>query len=203
MVLIAGLFGHRRPDDPAWLQWFHGAAQWVGAHWAVLAVVIPVLGLILAGIVNHYLALSRENRARRVSRGEVRARVHADLAARLLSHCSYVQAAIGNPEADPSAWRPGNTSLRKRSEMPDAIEVLGKNYVSFMAAIEKERRTIEALVRLGGQTRTRLEERIATGAADIIETYVPFIGDFGEVQQARRLSRFAGGARGQRESHTP
>jgi hypothetical protein len=180
--LVAGIFGHRRPDDPLVVQWLHAAAQWSGEHWAVLAVVIPVAGLIAAGIVNHYLALSRDNRARRVVRGEVRARVHADLAARLLSHCSYVQAAIGNPEADPIAWRPGNASLRTRAEMPDVVDALGKEYVSFMAAIEKERRSIDLL---GGNGR---QERIDDAARGVIEAYVPFICDFGEERQGRRLA---------------
>ena len=198
MVLIAGLFGHRRPDDPAWIQWLHAASQWIGAHWAVLAVLIPIAGLIVAAIVSHYLALARENRSRRLTRGEVRVRVHADLAARLLSHCTYVQTAIDDPALDPAAWRPGNTSLRRRAEMADAVDALGAEYVSFMAAIEKERRTIDGLVRLGAQTRDRLSERIHAGAFDIIETYVPFICDFGETQQARRLSKLAGDARARR-----
>lgn len=197
-VLIAGLFGHRHADDPIWVAALHAVAQWIGTHWAAIAVIVPVLGLIVAGIVNHYLALAREKRARRVMRDDVRARVHADLAARLLSHCSYIQTAIGDRDADPSAWRPGNTALRRRAEMPDAIEALGGDYVGFMAAIESERRTVDALVRLGIQTRDRLSERIGAGASDIIETYVPFICDFGEAQQARRLSRFAGGVRGRR-----
>jgi hypothetical protein len=173
--------------------------QWTATHWAALALIVPVLGLIAAGIVNHYLALSRENRTRRLGRSELRARVNADLAARLLSHCAYVQGAIGNPQADPSAWRPGNTALRKRGEKPDVVEALGRDYVSFMAAIEKERRTIDALLR---QTDGRMSaspdpvaERVSVGAREIVETYVPFICDFGEERQARRLSQAASDAR--------
>jgi hypothetical protein len=184
--LVAGLFGHRRSDDPLLVQWVHAATQSAAEHWAALAVVVPVAGLIVAGVVNHYLALVRDNRARRLGRGELRARVHADLAARLLSHCSYVQAAIGNPQADASAWRPGNAALRTRAEMPDVVEALGKEYVSFMAAIEKERRTTDPVAR-GGE---RLE-RIEAAARDIIETYVPFICDFGEERQGRRLAQIA------------
>jgi hypothetical protein len=181
--LFAGLFGHRRSDDPLVVQWLHAATQWAGDHWAALAVIIPVVGLIAAGIVNHYLALARDSRARRLGRSEVRARVHADLAARLLSHCSYVQSSIGNPEADPSAWRPGNASLRARAEMPDVVDTLGSDYVSFMAAIEKERRTIDVIARNGERS-----ERIDAAARDVIEAYVPFICDFGEERQGSRLA---------------
>jgi hypothetical protein len=197
VVLIGGLFGHRGPDDPVWLREFHAVTQWTAAHWAALALIVPVLGLIAAGIVNHYLALSRENRARRLSRSELRARVHADLAARLLSHCAYVQGAIGHPQADPRAWRPGNTTLRKRGEKPDVVEALGHDYVPFMAAIEKERRTIEELEhQLDGRgAPDRVAERVGAGAREIVETYVPFICDFGEERQARRLSQAASDAR--------
>ena len=151
----------------------------------MLAVIIPVAGLIAGGIVNHYLALARDGRARRLVRGDVRARVHADLAARLLSHCSYIQSGIGNPETDAGAWRPGNASLRTRAEMPDVVDALGKDYVSFMAAIEKERRTIDLLARNGA--RGRIDE----AARDVIEAYVPFLCDFGESRQAGRLSELA------------
>jgi hypothetical protein len=160
----------------------------------VLAVVIPVAGAIVAGIVNHYLALARENRARRVGRSELRARVFADLAARLLSHCSYVQSSIGNGRFEPSAWRPGNEKLHERAEMTDVVEALGKDYVPFMAAIESERRVIDALARLdpGAKTYAR---RVAQGAFDVVDAYAPFIGDFGEERQAVRLRKIAGDVR--------
>jgi hypothetical protein len=183
VVLLAGLFGHRRaPDDPVAVQWLHATLQWASAHWAALAVIIPVAGAIAAGIVNHYLAVARENRARRLTRGDVRARVYADLAARLLSHCSAIYAAVVNPgAADPQSWRVGNAGLRTRSETHDVVDALGQHYVSFMAAIEQERRTIDALARTG----------VAAGAVHIIELYVPFIDEFGEPVQARRLKKFA------------
>jgi hypothetical protein len=190
-VLLAGLFGRRHPGDPVAVQWLNAATQWVAAHWTVLAVLIPVAGLIAAGVVNHYLAVARDNRARRVSRGEVRSRVYADLAARLLAHCSEIRSAIGNPRATPAGWRDGNSALRARAEMPDVIETLGREYVSFMAAIDRERRTIDAFERHGAPAR----EQIDRGAADVIETYVPFISQFGETQQAHRLRRFASDAR--------
>ncbi|MGA8533165.1 MAG: hypothetical protein WB615_03535 [Candidatus Tumulicola sp.] len=168
------------------MQWFRAAIQWAGDHWAVLAVVIPVVGLIVAGIVNHYLALARDDRARRLGRSELRARVHADLAARLLSHCTYVQSAIGDEGADAGNWRPGNASLRTRAEMSDVVDVLGREYVSLMAAIERERRTIDALPRGGGR-----REGIDAAARDVIETYAPFIASFGEARQAQRLRALA------------
>jgi hypothetical protein len=187
--LVAGLFGHRHSGEPLIVTWFNAAAQWMGAHATVLAVVLPVLGLIVAGIVNHYLAVARDNRVRRLGRGETRARVHADLAARLLSHCSYIQGAIADPQADPKSWRPGNASLRARAEMADVVDVLGREYVSFMAAIEKERRAIDALAENG-----RRSDRIGLAARDVIETYAPFISDFGEARQAQRLLTFVGSA---------
>ena len=73
--------------------------QWLAAHWGVLAVVIPVCGAILAGILNHYLAVSRENRSRRISKGDVRGRVYKDLGARLLIHCRELQVASPTPAA--------------------------------------------------------------------------------------------------------
>ena len=190
-VILAGLFGRRHPDDPVAVQWLNAATQWIQAHWTVLAVIIPVAGLIVAGVVNHYLAVARDNRARRVSRGEIRSRVYADLAARLLAHCSEVRGAIGNAQADPESWRDGTAALRARAEMPDVIETLGREYVSFMAAIDRERRTIDAFERRGA----RAPEQIDRGAADVIETYVPFISQFGETQQAHRLRRLASDAR--------
>jgi hypothetical protein len=177
-VVLAGLFGHRRPSDPAYVTWFHDAAQWVTGHWQVLAVVIPVAGGILAGILNHALSVSRENRARRLSRADVRARVHADLAARLLAHCSYLQRAAAAAQLDAAAWRRSNANLRARAEMSDLIDVLGPRYVSFMATIEHERRVVD--------------ERAAIdpdGVRQIVRLYAPFIAEFGEPVQARRLER--------------
>jgi hypothetical protein len=184
--LIAGLFGHRRPDDPLPVRWLDAATQWAGDHWTILAVIIPVTGLIVAGVINHYLALARDARARRLGQGDVRARVHADLAARLLAHCSYIQTTVGDPAGHANDWRPGNASLRARAEQPDVIEVLGKQYVSFMAAIEKERRAIETTAR-DGQPR----KHFARAACDVVETYTPFICDFGEPVQGRRLAAIA------------
>ena len=184
IVLLAGLFGHRRPDDPFYVQWIHTATQWVGAHWAVLGVLIPVAGAIAAGIVNHYLAVARENRARRFTQGALRARVHADLAARLLAHCTQIALAVDAGRPDPHAWRSGNADLRRRGEMHDVIEVLGTQYVTFMAAIEHERRALDALE--AGRTDRR---RVSQSASTIVAAYVPFICDFGEERQARRLAR--------------
>jgi hypothetical protein len=182
--LLAGLFGHRHtePVSPV-IAPFSNAMQWAGAHWAVLAVIIPVGGAIVAGLLNHYLALARENRSRRVSRKETRARVYADLAARLLSHCSAVYGGLVNPvSADPVAWRSANASLRARSQMHDVVDALGGEYVSFMAAIEDERRRL-ATFSSGSVP--------AGGIAHIIESYVPFIDRFGEPVQAKRLQTFA------------
>lgn len=180
-VLLAGLFGHRHAAQAEVSSPVQDAIQWAGAHWAVLAVLIPVAGALVAAIVNHYLAVARENRTRRMTRGEVRARVYADLAARLLSHCSAVYAGLVNPAtADPTAWRSTNVSLRARAQMPDVVDALGRQYVSFMAAIEAERRTLDAIGR----------NRIGAGAAAIIEAYVPFIDAFGEPEQARRLQKY-------------
>jgi hypothetical protein len=177
-ILLAGLFGHRRPPDPFYVTWWHSVAQWSGDHWQVLAVVIPVAGAIVAGILNHSLSVSRDNRSRRLARSDVRARVHADLAARLLAHCSYLQRACAAAQLDAAAWRRSNANLRARAEMTDSIDVLGPRYVSFMATIERERRIVEEK---------------ATGANDgvreVVRLYAPFIAEFGEPVQARRLER--------------
>jgi hypothetical protein len=177
-VLLAGLFGHRRAADPFYVTWLHGAAQWTSDHWQVLAVVIPVAGGITAGIINHMLSVSRENRSRRLARSDVRARVHADLAARLLAHCSYLQRASAAAQLDAGAWRRSNANLRARAEMTDSIDVLGARYVTFMATIERERRIVE-------------EEAVAAndGVREVIKLYAPFIAEFGEPAQARRLER--------------
>lgn len=176
-VLIGGLFGHRRPADPFYVAWSHAAAQWAGDHWQVLAVVIPVAGGIAAGIINHALSVSRENRSRRLAHSDVRARVYADLAARLLAHCSYLQRAADSAQLDATAWRRGNADPRARAQMTDSIEVLGARYVRFMATIEHERRVVEekAAPREGGR--------------EVIRLYAPFIAEFGEPVQARRLER--------------
>ena len=91
------MFGHRRPDDPAYVVWIHNAQQWLTAHWGVLAVLIPVCGAILAGILNHYLAVARENRSRRINKGDVRGRVYKDLAARLMIHCRELHSESVSP----------------------------------------------------------------------------------------------------------
>ncbi len=174
MPLIAGLFGHRHPAaaDPAVVAWYHQASAWAMAHWAVLAVVIPVAGGIAAGVINHYLALLRENRTRKLTLRETRARVHADLAARLLGHCARVAHEASNGSVDAAAWRASNAALHDRAQRSDVVDALGKSYVAFMAAIEWERRAI------GHEAPHRS-----------LEAYVPFIADFGEGAQARRLQR--------------
>ena len=177
-VLIAGLFGHRRPDDPLYVQYEHAIVQWVGAHWAVLAVVIPVGGAILAGIINHYLALSREKRVRAMDLRAVRARVYADMAARLLAHCSRVATEAESGGVDVEAWRRANAALHARAQTVDVVDALGAQYVGFMAAIDQERRTID-----------RLADK---GVGTTIVAYVPFIAAFGEKQQAARLRKLAG-----------
>jgi hypothetical protein len=176
--LLAGLFGHRRPPDPAYVTWFHSVAQWTSDHWQVLAVVIPVAGGLAAGIVNHFLSVSRENRSRRLVRSDVRTRVHADLAARLLAHCSYLQRAAAASQLDAAAWRRSNANLRARAEMTDLIEVLGPRYVSFMATIEHERRIVD-----------REANGAHDGVREVVRLYAPFIAEFGEPVQARRLER--------------
>jgi hypothetical protein len=175
--LVAGLFGHRRAPDPSYVTWVHAIAQWTSDHWQVLAVVIPVAGGIAAGIVNHALSVSRENRSRRLARTDVRARVHADLAARLLAHCSYLQRASAASQLDATAWRRSNADLRARAQMTDSIDVLGARYVTFMATIERERRIVEE------------EAAHGDGVREVIKLYAPFIAEFGEPQQARRLER--------------
>lgn len=177
-LLIAGLFGHRQAQDPLYVTWLHAAGQWTSAHWQVVAVVIPVAGGIAAGIINHALSVSRENRVRRLARSDVRARVHADLAARLLAHCSYLQRAAAAAQLDAGAWRRSNANLRARAEMTDSIDVLGARYVTFMATIERERRIVD-------------EETVVAndGVREVIKLYAPFIAEFGEPVQARRLER--------------
>ena len=177
-VLLAGLFGHRRPPDPFYVTLWHSAAQWTGDHWQALAVVIPVGGGIAAGILNHALGVSRDNRSRRLARADARTRVHADLAARLLAHCSYLQRASAAAQLDADTWRRGNASLRARAEMTDSIDVLGARYVKFMATIEHERRIVEEKAAAGND-----------GVREVVRLYAPFIAEFGEPVQARRLER--------------
>lgn len=172
MRLVAGLFGHPRHDDSLASAWYHGALGWMGAHWAVLAVVIPVAGGLAGGIVNHYLAVARENRSRALNRKDVRARVYADLAARLLRHCAWLQQTMASGSLDVTNWRNGNAGLHARAESPDVVEALGPDYVAFMAAIECERRAI------GND-----------GPRATLERYLPFIAAFGEGAQARRLQK--------------
>lgn len=179
-VLFAGLFGHHRADVPFYSAWWHAVATWTSANWQVLAVVIPVAGAIAAGILNHYLSVSRDNRTRRISRKDLRTRVHADLAARLLAHCSYVQHACRSNALDATAWRRGNDNLRQRAEMTDLIDVLGPRYVSFMAVIERERRILDDLA---------ADAKAARAAKEVLRLYAPFIAEFGEPKQARRLKR--------------
>jgi len=179
-AFLGGLFGHKQSADPWYVVWWHAVAAWVGAHWGVLAAVIPLVGTIVAALVSHYLSVSRENRARRLTHADLRTRVHADLAARLLAHCSYVQRAYRTNAIDPSAWRRGNAGLRERAEMTDLIDVMGPRYVSFMAAIERERRILEDLA---------ADEKSAEGAREVLRLYAPFIAEFGEPAQARRLER--------------
>jgi hypothetical protein len=186
VIAFGGLFGlfHRHKGAAASgsvevtaATLYHVAIAWASAHWQVLAVVIPVGGALLAGIVNHYLAVARENRARRLNQRDVRARVYADLAARLLRHCTRVHAASANGTLDFANWRAENASLHARAQLSDVVDALAGDYVGFMAAIEHERRA-------------------AGNGADprqALEAYVPFIAAFGETTQASRLKRLLRG----------
>jgi len=177
--VIAGLFGHRRTAaEPPYLQWLHAAVHWCGAHWQILAVVIPVAGALVAGIMNHSLAVAREKRARQVRSNDLRTRVHADLAVRLLAHCSELTGALRGDAVDLAAWSARNARLRARSESEDVIEALGRDYVAFVAAIEKERRAIAALA---------AKSQPSAAARTAVQLYAPFIADFGEPTQAHRL----------------
>ncbi|MBV8490957.1 MAG: hypothetical protein JO199_10565 [Candidatus Eremiobacteraeota bacterium] len=175
-----GLFGHHHQSngtvsggvESGAASWYHVALAWASSHWQVLAVVIPVAGAIAGGILNHYLAVARENRSRRLQIRDVRARVHADLAARLLRHCSRMHAALANGTLDVQTWSAENAGLHARAQQPDVVDALAGEYVAFMAAIEHERRSVSA-----GDPRRALE------------AYVPFISAFGEPAQARRLQK--------------
>ncbi|HTU83014.1 MAG TPA: hypothetical protein VMF61_12840 [Candidatus Acidoferrales bacterium] len=172
IVVIAGLFGHRHLVESVPSAWYHAARVWATSHWAVLAVVIPVAGGLAVGFVNHCLALARENRARKLNLRDVRARVHADLAARLLAHCTRLHQQAWSGSIDGAGWRAANEALYARAQRHDVVDALGRSYVSFMAAIESERRAIG-----------REDPRSSAQA------YVPFIEAFGERRQARRLQR--------------
>jgi hypothetical protein len=162
--------------------WIHNAQQWLTAHWGVLAVIIPVCGAILAGIVNHYLAVSRENRSRRISKGDVRGRVYKDLAARLMIHCRELQVAVADPASVGSeTLRRSNAGLKKRTDNEDVVEALGSHYVPFVAAIDEERRSLN---HVGGNDGTAI-------AARAILTYAPFVSQFGEEIHGRNLRKFA------------
>lgn len=178
--LLAGLFGHHRSIPPFYVTLWQHAVTWTIAHWQTLAVVIPVGGGILAGILNHYLALSRENRTRRLTRMDLRTRVHADLAARLLAHCSSVQQAYRSNALDAATWRRGNETLRERAQKTDLIDVLGPRYVSFMAAIERERRILEDL---------EANAKARNSVREVMGLYAPFIAEFGQPKQAKRLKK--------------
>jgi hypothetical protein len=176
------LFGHRRPDDPAYVVWIHTVQQWLTAHWGVLAVLIPVCGAILAGILNHYLAVARDNRSRRISKGDVRGRVYKDLAARLMIHCRELQVAVADPgSVDSETLRRSNAGLKKRTETEDVVEALGSHYVPFVAAVDEERRSLN---HIGGNGGTAI-------AARAILAYAPFVTMFGEERHGRSLRKFA------------
>ena len=198
--VLAGLFGHHHQQAPQATpsgevvqtaqSWYAVSAAWIGAHWQVLAVVIPVAGAIAAGLLNHYLAVAREKRTRRLGLRDVRERVFADLAARLLAHCTRLQHSISGETIDAPAWQSENASLHRRAQMTDVVDALGRQYVPFMAAIESERRAIAGLGRAG---RDGWPARDA--AWRIVEQYLPFIVDFGEETQARRLQQYLRDAR--------
>jgi hypothetical protein len=147
----------------------------------VLAVVIPAGGAIAAGVMNHYLAVARENRARRLSLRDVQSRVYADLSVRLLHHCSALQGVMRGGPHDLEAWRERNAALRARSESEDVIQSLGHEYVHFVAAIEHERRALANFA--------RRQPRFT--ARDVVAHYVPFIAQFGQPGEAGRLKKLA------------
>jgi hypothetical protein len=148
----------------------------------VLAVIIPVCGAILAGIVNHYLAVSRENRSRRITNRNVRGRVYKDLAARLLVHCRELQVAVADPgSVDSETLRRSNAGLKKRVESEDVVEALGPHYVAFVGAIDEERRSLNHVSGNGGKAI----------AARAILSYAPFVAQFGEESQSRTMRKFA------------
>lgn len=184
-MLLAGLFGHRRPDDPLYVQWLHTAGQWFASHWTVIAVVIPVAGALIAGLLNHYLAVSRENRSRRISRVDTRGRVHKEIAARLILHCRELCAAVEQPQAaDTGALRAENAALTLRCREQDVVEALGTRYVAFVDTLDRERRTLERFDR-------RDIRRIPDVAGRAINDLLPFIAEFGEGKRAREFRSFA------------
>ena len=188
-TLIAGLFGHRHAAESAAVQWYHTALAWMTAHWGVLAVVIPVAGAILAGIFNHYLALARENRTRRLTRVEVRGRVSTELAAKLLVHCRDLGSIIGDDTLDLRTCRSGNQMLHQRCAATDVVEALGKKYLDLVGALDRERREFDALERSAPTT-----IQVAECAYRAIGSYLPFVHEFGEGKQARQVEREAGRA---------
>jgi hypothetical protein len=160
----------------------HTAQQWLTTHWGVLAVLIPVCGAIVAGIMNHYLAVARENRARRVRKGDVRGRVYKDLAARLMIHCRELQVAVADPGSiDSESLRRSNAALKARTEFDDVVEALGAHYVPFVATIDEERRSFN---HAEGKPGTAIAARAILG-------YAPYVEQFGEPTQGRNLRKFA------------
>jgi hypothetical protein len=180
------------------MQWWHLALAWTTAHWGVLAVVIPVAGAIVAGIFNHYLAVARDNRTRRLTRVEVRGRVSTELAARLLVHCRDLGSVIGDPTPNLRACRSGNEALHARCESADVVEALGKKYLALIAALDEERRALNSLERNvpagDGREQFRWAVAVSEAAYRAIGSYLPFVHDFGEGKQARMLHREAGRA---------
>jgi hypothetical protein len=145
-------------------------------------VLIPVCGAILAGLVNHYLAVSRDNRKRRIVRGDVRGRVYKDLAARLMIHCRELQVAVADPgTVDAETLRRSNAALKSRTESEDAVDALGKHYIAFVAAIDEERRSLN---HADGRSSTAIAARAILG-------YAPFVSEFGNEKQGRDLRKFA------------
>jgi len=132
--------------------------------------------------MNHYLAVARENRARRISKGDVRGRVYKDLAARLMIHCRELQVAVADPgTVDSESLRRSNAALKSRTESADVVEALGKRYIAFVATVDEERRSLNYAGSKGG----------TAIAARAILAYAPFVSEFGEETQGRNLRKFA------------
>ncbi len=184
-MLLAGLFGHRQVAQPLLVAWTHALGNWIGNHWQLLAVIIPVVGAIALAFVNHYLALARDARARRLQRTDAFARVRKELAARLIVHAEELRAAANDPRAaDLAGLRRTNDALTERSRNDEVVQTLGTRYVAFAGALDRERR---ALARLDGEA----PERVRTICARAVLEFVPFIAEFGEGARALPLRAFA------------
>jgi len=184
------LFGHHHAAPTIASRISETASGILHLPLAVWLTIIPVAGGLIVAYVTHRLNLSRDRAAirreddlRRASEQRAATRVRADFSFRLVRHRDALRVAASG-EMEP--LESGHADLVRRAAEADVIDVLGEQYLAFMAVLQREetalielRRTIRGNRPLGADLRTTLRE--------LEEAFERYVALFALPESAARL----------------